>query len=41
MDVPRSRSEIGGELKARFPNLKVKVFDAGNTQSKTIELAAA
>jgi len=29
------------ELKARFPNLQVKVFDAGNKQSETIELATA
>ena len=29
------------ELKARFPNLQVKVFDAENKQSETIELAAA
>jgi hypothetical protein len=28
-------------LKARFPNLQVKVFDAENEQSETIELAAA
>ena len=27
------------ELKARFPNLQVKVFDADNKQSETIELA--
>jgi hypothetical protein len=29
------------ELKGRFPNLQVKVFDAENKQSETIELAAA
>ena len=29
------------ELKGRFPNLQVKVFDAGRKQSETIELAAA
>jgi len=29
------------ELKARFPNLQVKVFDAEKKQSETIELAAA
>jgi hypothetical protein len=29
------------ELKARFPNLQVKVFDAESRQSETIELAAA
>jgi hypothetical protein len=29
------------ELKGRFPNLQVKVFDAENRQSETIELAAA
>ena len=29
------------ELKARFPNLQVKVFDAENRQSETIELAPA
>ena len=27
------------ELKARFPNLQVKVFDAENKESETIELA--
>jgi hypothetical protein len=27
--------------KGRFPNLQVKVFDAENRQSETIELAAA
>jgi hypothetical protein len=26
------------ELKARFPNLQVKVFDAENKQSETVEL---
>jgi hypothetical protein len=29
------------ELKGRFPNLQVKVFDVENKQSETIELAAA
>jgi hypothetical protein len=29
------------ELKGRFPNLQVKVFDAERRQSETIELAAA
>jgi hypothetical protein len=29
------------ELKGRFPNLQVKVLDAENKQSETIELAAA
>jgi hypothetical protein len=29
------------ELKGRFPNLQVKVFDAENKQSETIELATA
>jgi hypothetical protein len=29
------------ELKERFPRLQVKVFDAENRQSETIELAAA
>ena len=29
------------ELKARFPNLQVKVFDAESRQSETIELASA
>jgi hypothetical protein len=29
------------ELKGRFPNLQVKVFDSENRQSETIELAAA
>jgi hypothetical protein len=29
------------ELKGRFPNLQVKVFDAEKKQSETIELAAA
>lgn len=29
-----------GALKARFPNLQVKVFDAENKQSETIGLAA-
>jgi hypothetical protein len=29
------------ELKARFPNLQVKVFDAENKLSETIELAEA
>jgi hypothetical protein len=29
------------ELKGRFPNLQVKVFDADRKQSETIELATA
>jgi hypothetical protein len=29
------------ELKARFPTLKVKVYDAENRRSEKIELAAA
>ena len=29
------------ELKGRFPNLQVKVFDAENRQSETVELATA
>ena len=29
------------ELKGRFPNLQVKVFDAEKRQSETIELAVA
>jgi hypothetical protein len=29
------------ELKGRFPNLQVKVFDAERKQSETIELAAS
>jgi hypothetical protein len=29
------------ELKARFPNLQVKIFDAESRQSETIEFAAA
>jgi hypothetical protein len=29
------------ELKGRFPNLQVKVFDAENRQSETIDLAPA
>ena len=29
------------EVKGRFPNLQVKVLDAENKQSETIELAAA
>ena len=29
------------ELKGRFPNLQVKVFNAETKQSETIELAAA
>ena len=29
------------ELKGRFPNLQVKVFDAEKKQRETIELAAA
>jgi hypothetical protein len=29
------------ELKARFPSLQVKVFDAESRQSETIELASA
>ena len=29
------------ELKGRFPNLQVKVFDAENRQSETINLAPA
>ena len=29
------------ELKARFPNLQVKVYDAEKRQSETIEFAAA
>jgi hypothetical protein len=29
------------ELKERFPRLQVKVFDAENRQSETIELATA
>jgi hypothetical protein len=29
------------ELKARFPMLQVKVYDAESKQSETIELAAA
>jgi hypothetical protein len=29
------------ELKGRFPNLQVKVFDAENKQSETVELAIA
>jgi hypothetical protein len=29
------------ELKARFPNLQVKVFNAESKQTETIELAAA
>jgi hypothetical protein len=28
------------ELKGRFPNLQVKVFDAERKQSETVELAA-
>jgi len=31
--------KAAGELKGRFPNLKVKVFDAERKQSETIELA--
>jgi hypothetical protein len=33
--------KAASELKGRFPNLQVKVFDAENKQSETIELAAA
>ena len=31
--------KAAGELKGRFPNLQVKVFDAERKQSETIELA--
>jgi hypothetical protein len=32
--------KVARELKGRFPNLQVKVFDAERKQSETIELAA-
>ena len=32
--------KVARELKGRFPNLQVKVFDAERKRSETIELAA-
>jgi hypothetical protein len=32
--------KVARELKGRFPNLQVKVFDAEKKQSESIELAA-
>ena len=40
-DTRDSALKSAKELKGRFPNLQVKVFDAENKQSETIELAAA
>jgi hypothetical protein len=39
-DAPDLALKAARELKGRFPNLQVKVFDAGRKQSETIELAA-
>ena len=38
-DGYRMEGHLG--IEGRFPNLQVKVFDAENKQSETIELAAA
>ena len=40
-DTRDSALKSAKELKGRFPNLQVKVFDAEKKQSETIELAAA
>ena len=40
-DTRDSALKSAKELKGRFPNLQIKVFDAEKKQSETIELAAA
>jgi len=40
-DSRDSALKAARELKERFPRLQVKVFDAENRQSETIELAVA
>jgi len=40
-DTRDSALKSAKELKERFPNLQVKVFDAEKKHSETIELAAA
>ena len=39
-DTRDSALKSAKELKGRFPNLQIKVFDAEKKQSETIELAA-
>jgi len=40
-DTRDSALKAARELKGRFPNLQVKVFDAERKQSETVELAVA
>ena len=40
-DTRDSALKSAKELKGRFPNLQIKVFDAEKKQSETIELAVA
>jgi hypothetical protein len=40
-DTRDSALKSAKELKGRFPNLQIKVFDAEKKQSETIEMAAA